>query len=202
MTVACSVVGIILFPHVWYFVTMVLAAIVVVWLATVNVYRKFRDLAIRNITLPEIGYIERSVVEGVRLLYWFRISLDRDSGIFLYDRFDGQNPNPWDLGARRNLYQTFGGWDCLLPWTQPPRATDYGNPKHEYDFEMSDEFKQWVEKMKERLRLRDVGSQAERQEPRSRGSPPATPVVIPSTPPLIIPISPRQFPCLYPVFQE
>lgn len=153
----CSIAALFLIPHSWnYGVTMVLAAIIVLWVGSWNLWIKFLDLAMRNITIPEMGGLKIKAKE-VRVFFWFRITID--SGESLDFKFSGKNPNPWDLGLRRNLHQVFGGWDCLLPWTQPPRVAEYGNPKHEFDFEVSDEFRKWVGEKREALRLRIAGSQ-------------------------------------------
>lgn len=203
---ACSVAGLCLFQHTVVYAAMgVLAALVVLWLGSQNVWIKFRHLAMRNITIPEMNQLERIMGE-LHGFFWFRISLDRDSGEFLDARFTGKNPNPWDLGIRRNLYQVFGGWDCLLPWTRPPRSAEYGNPKHEFDFEMSDEFRLWVEERREELRSRTAGSRPavapldRREEVQSREPPPAPRQLnSPSSSPLDSPpLSPRQPPRLSP----
>lgn len=178
-----AVAGLCLFPQsVMYAAMMVLAAIIVLGLGSHNAWLQVRHLAMRNITYPERRYLESRS-------FYFRIYLDRDSDEFTELRFAGTNPNPWDLGTRRNLHQVFGGWDCLLPWTQPPRSVDYGNSKHEFDFEMNDEFRMWVAEKREALRSRTAGSQPavapldQREEAQSRGSPPAPQQPTPSSPP-------------------
>lgn len=201
---ACSLAGLILFPQsVLYTAVMVLSAFIVLGLGVHNAWMQMRHLALNNTTYPERQYLKRSRA------FYFRIYLARDSNVFDDFRFVGTNPNPWDLGTRRNLHQVFGGWDCLLPWTQPPRSADYGNPKYDFDFEMSDEFRVWVEEKREVLRTRAAGSQPavassdQREEAQSRGSPPAPqqPTPFPS-PPLILPSSPQQLPRLSPSQDE
>lgn len=194
----CSIAGLSLFPQsVVNSVVMVLAAIIVVWLASPNAYHKFRHLATDNITIPEMNQLGRITgdLRGFFLgfFFGFRISLDQTSDEFLNARFVRKTPNPWDLSVWRNLYQVLGGWDCLLPWMQPPRVADYGNPKHEFDFEMSDEFRKWVSMKREELRLRVNGSEPaavpldRREEAQSEGLPPAPIQLSPSATPIDLP---------------
>lgn len=114
------------------------AVAVVIFLAFSNLWFKFEDLALRNVTLPE-----ESQMEDVG--FCFAISLDRphDHHAHTFASYIG---NPWDLGWRKNLSQAFRErvWDCLLPWTQPPRVLHYADRHQVTDFEMSDRFWDWV----------------------------------------------------------
>lgn len=126
---------------------MVLAAIIVLWLCWQHVHLKFWHLAMRNITMPEMGRMR--LTRGGSILFAIRLNPTQD---FFLESYRG---NPWDLGWR-NLHQVFGGWDCLLPHTQPPRCVGYGLGSRS-DFEMSDEFWRWVEEKERVHRARAAG---------------------------------------------
>ncbi|KAI3395643.1 hypothetical protein diail_1008 [Diaporthe ilicicola] len=128
------------------------AVTVVILLAGNNLWFKFRDLALRNITIPEKNQLRR--VAGVDGGFWFALLAEQPEEDPDFQHFIG---NPWDLGWRRNLSQVFGSWDCLLPWTQPPRVRRYAKGHLVTDFEMSDAFWEWVSDRREN-RSRAAGS--------------------------------------------
>lgn len=130
------------------------AVAVVIFLAGSNLWLKFRDLALRNVTIPEKSQLRR--VREVRGGFWFALLPDHPEHDPDFAFYTG---NPWDLGWRRNLSQVFGEslWDCLLPWTQPPRVRRYADDRHVTDFEMSDAFWEWVRDRKGN-RSRTAGS--------------------------------------------
>lgn len=130
------------------------AVAVVIFLAGSNLWLKVRDLALRNVTIPEKSQLRR--VAEVRGGFWFALLPDHPEHDPDFAFFTG---NPWDLGWRRNLSQVFGErlWDCLLPWTQPPRVRRYADRRHVTDFEMSDAFWEWVRDRRE-SRSRAAGS--------------------------------------------
>lgn len=132
------------------------AVAVVMFLAGSNLWLKVRDLALRNVTIPEKSQLRR--VREVRGGFWFALLRDRPEDEPDFAFYTG---NPWDLGWRRNLSQVFGErlWDCLLPWTQPPRVRRYADHRHVTDFEMSDAFWEWVRDTKEN-RPRTAGSES------------------------------------------
>lgn len=132
------------------------AVAVVIFLAGSNLWLKVRDLALRNVTLPEKSQLRR--VMEVRGGFWFALLPDHPEHDPDFAFYTG---NPWDLGWRRNLSQVFGErlWDCLLPWTQPPRVRRYADRRHVTDFEMSDAFWEWVRDEKEN-RFRTAGSES------------------------------------------
>jgi hypothetical protein len=132
------------------------AVVVAIFLAGSNLWLKFRDLAIRNVTIPEKSQLRR--VAEVRGGFWFALLPDHPEHDPDFQFYTG---NPWDLGWRRNLSQVFGVslWDCLLPWTQPPRVRRYADRRHDTDFEMSDAFWEWVRGVKEN-RSRTAGSRS------------------------------------------
>jgi hypothetical protein len=130
------------------------AVAVAIFLAGSNLWLKVRDLALRNVTIPEKTQLRR--VREVRGGFWFALLPDYPDHDPDFQFYTG---NPWDLGWRRNLSQVFGErlWDCLLPWTQPPRVRRYADRRHVTDFEMSDAFWEWVRDKKEN-RFRAAGS--------------------------------------------
>lgn len=128
---------------------MVVAGIIAGWLSWHNVRIKFWHLAMRNITIPERSKLNDH--RGGSIMFAIR---HNPTGDLFFERYRG---NPWDLGWR-NLYQVFGGWDCLLPFRQPPRCVGYGRNDRS-DFEMTEEFWHWVEEKEEQYRLRAAGSQ-------------------------------------------
>lgn len=130
------------------------AVAVAIFLAGSNLWLKVRDLALRNVTISEKHQLRQ--VAGVRGGFWFALLPDRPEHDPDFQHFRG---NPWDLGWQRNLSQVFGEslWDCLLPWTQPPRVRYYADHRHVTDFEMSDAFWEWVRDKKEN-RFRAAGS--------------------------------------------
>ncbi|KAK2596329.1 hypothetical protein N8I77_013225 [Diaporthe amygdali] len=132
------------------------AVAVVIFLASSMLWQKFRDLALRNVTIPEKSHLR--MVGCLPGGYWFALLPDHPGDAPIIAHFPG---NPWDLGWRRNLGQVFGTrlWDCLLPWTQPPRVRLYTDPRHVTDFEMSDAFWEWVSDKREN-RLRTAGSES------------------------------------------
>lgn len=148
---SCSIVAVTL-PDTWEKVVhapvVALATTIVLWLCGHNVYFKTWHLALRNITIPEMGMLHTS--RGGSIM--FAIRLDQTDEL-IFGRFRG---NPWDLG-RRNLHQVFGGWDCLLPFRQPPRCVGYGRSGRS-DFEMTEEFWRWVEEQEREHRSRAAGS--------------------------------------------
>lgn len=127
---------------------MALATIIVLWLCGHNVHVKFWHLAMRNITIPEKNRM--SYNRGGSIMFAIRLDPTND---FIFRRY---RSNPWDLGWR-NLHQVFGGWDCLLPFTQPPRCVGYGRNDRS-DFEMKEEFWFWVEEKEREHRSRAAGS--------------------------------------------
>lgn len=127
---------------------MVVAVIIVLLLTYYNVHVMSMALAMRNITIPEMNRLRGRRDDG------FLFAIQTPTGDLIFERYRG---NPWDLGWR-NLYQVFGGWDCLLPFRQPPRCVGYGRNGRS-DFEMTDEFWHWVEEKEEEYRLRAAGSQ-------------------------------------------
>lgn len=127
---------------------MVLATIIVFWLCWQNVHVKFWHLAMRNITAPELNKLRDN--RGGSIMFAIRLAPTND---FIFERY---RSNPWDLGWR-NLHQVFGGWDCLLPHTRPPRCVGYG-VNNRSDFEMTDEFWRWVEEKEREHRSRAAGS--------------------------------------------
>ncbi|KAG6355265.1 hypothetical protein INS49_004347 [Diaporthe citri] len=78
------------------------AVAVVIFLAGSNLWLKFRDLALRNVTIPEKSQLRR--VREVRGGFWFALLPDRPEHDPDFAFYTG---NPWDLGWRRDLSQAF-----------------------------------------------------------------------------------------------
>ncbi|KAF3764010.1 hypothetical protein M406DRAFT_75235 [Cryphonectria parasitica EP155] len=135
--------------------TTLLAVAVVLWLGWHNMHMKIHNLAMRNRTIPEMNQLRQNAA-GLGGRLWFAIQLV-PTDEFVYARYH-EGRNPWDLSVRRNLYQVFGGWDCLLPWRQSPRCVGYGVSRGISDFEMNDEFWRWVEEVRADPGSRAAGS--------------------------------------------